>query len=79
MWKLVSGEQYRQMLAPHIGEAGAAGIGGMYGSILSGEAPPPPPPDPALVRAGSTALADWAASQSWPYLSDARPAAEASR
>jgi hypothetical protein len=51
----------------------------MYGSILSGEAPPPPPPDPALVRAGSTALADWAASQSWPYLSDARPAAEASR
>jgi uncharacterized protein YbjT (DUF2867 family) len=78
-WKLISSEEYRQMLAPHIGEAGAAGIAGMYGSILSGEAPPPPPPDPALVRAGSTTLADWAAGQSWPYLSDARPAPQASR
>ena len=77
-WKLISGEEYRQMLAPYVGEAGAAGIGGMYGSILTGEAPPPPPPDPALVRAGSTTLADWAATQSWPYLSDARPASQAS-
>jgi uncharacterized protein YbjT (DUF2867 family) len=78
-WKLISGEEYRQMLAPHIGEAGAAGISGMYGSMLSGEAPPPPPPDPALVRTGSTTLAAWAATQRWPYLSGERPAGAASR
>lgn len=68
-WKLIPAEEYRQMLAPHIGEAGAAGIAGMYGSLLSGEAPPPSPPDPALVRLGTTTVADWAATQPWPYLS----------
>jgi hypothetical protein len=67
---MVPAEEYRRMLTPHLGEAGAAGIAGMYGALLSGDVPPPPPPDPALVRVGATALADWAATGPWPYLSD---------
>lgn len=66
-WRTISGEEYTQMLAPHMGEEAAGGIGALYASILSGEAPPPPPLDPAITRAGATTVRAWAAAQPWPY------------
>ena len=66
-WQTISAEAYRAMLAPHLGEAAAAGISGIYAAVLSGDAPPPAAPDPAVTRVGATTLTAWAASQPWPH------------
>ncbi|MFC7545788.1 NmrA family NAD(P)-binding protein [Plantactinospora sp. GCM10030261] len=64
-WETISGEEYRKMLVPHLGDEAAAGIGAMYGAILSGQAPPPPVPDQAVLRTGTTTVARWAAGKAW--------------
>ena len=69
-WRTISGDEYRAMLAPHVGEEAASGIGALYDSVLSGQAPPPPPLDPSIVRTGATSLQSWARAQSWPYSVD---------
>ena len=57
-WQTISPSEYARMLAPHLGEAAAAGIAAAYEH-------PAPPPDPALVVAGPTTVRAWAAGQDW--------------
>jgi hypothetical protein len=66
-WETIPADRYRKMLAPHLGDEAAAGLGALYEAALSGQAPPPPAPDPATLRIGTTALADWAKRSAWPY------------
>jgi uncharacterized protein YbjT (DUF2867 family) len=66
-WRTIPAAEYRDMLAPHIGTDGAAGIAGLYEAVLAGQVPPPAPLPPEVVRTGATTLETWAATQSWPY------------
>ncbi|HYY09694.1 MAG TPA: hypothetical protein VE781_02085, partial [Kineosporiaceae bacterium] len=66
-WSTIAADQYRDMLAPHIGAEPAAGIAGLYDAVLSGQAPPPAPLPSEVVRTGTTTLEAWAARQPWPY------------
>lgn len=54
-WQTISPDVYRDMLAPHLGDAAAEGIAAAYA------ADPPPPPDAATVRVGATTPEAWAA------------------
>ncbi len=69
-WRSIDGGRYREMLAPHVGEEAAAGLGALYDGVLSGQAPPPAPIDPAVLVRGRTSLAEWAAASPWPYAAD---------
>jgi uncharacterized protein YbjT (DUF2867 family) len=57
-WRTITPAEYARMLAPHLGEAAAAGIAAAYEQ-------PAPPPDPALVVPGPTTVRAWAAGQDW--------------
>jgi uncharacterized protein YbjT (DUF2867 family) len=57
-WHTIEPQVYARMLAPHLGEATAAGIAAAYNN-------PAPPPDPMLVVRGSTTVRAWAARQEW--------------
>jgi uncharacterized protein YbjT (DUF2867 family) len=57
-WRTIDPDEYDRMLAPHLGEAAAAGVASAYRH-------PSPPPDPALVVRGSTTVRAWAARQDW--------------
>lgn len=70
-WETISGARYRLMLAPHVGDEGAAGLGAIYDAVLTGQAPPPAAPDPSTVRTGRTTLSAWAARSPWPYTATA--------
>lgn len=54
-YRAIDPAEYRELLAPHLGEHAAAGVAGMY----AGE-PGPPPADEVLVAAPGT-VAAWAA------------------
>jgi hypothetical protein len=66
-WETISGGRYRELLAPHLGDEAAAGLGAIYDAVLTGQAPPPPAPDPSTVLVGTTTLAEWAERSPWPY------------
>jgi uncharacterized protein YbjT (DUF2867 family) len=57
-WQTIEPQDYARMLAPHLGQAAAAGIAAAYNN-------PAPPPDPALIVRGSTTVRAWAAQQNW--------------
>lgn len=55
-WRRITPAGYARILAPHLGEATAAGIAAVHEH-------PAPPPDPALVVPGPTTVRAWAAGQ----------------
>ncbi|BEL02624.1 NmrA family NAD(P)-binding protein [Actinoplanes sichuanensis] len=57
-WQTIDPAEYAGMLAPHLGEATAAGIASVYTS-------PAPAPDPATLTHGETTAAAWAAEQTF--------------
>ncbi|EEP70483.1 conserved hypothetical protein [Micromonospora sp. ATCC 39149] len=57
-WQSIEPHDYARMLAPHLGQATAAGIAAAYLN-------PTPPPDPTLIVRGSTTVRAWAAQQNW--------------
>ncbi len=66
-WQTITGDRYRDMVAPHLGDEAASGLGALYDAVLTGQAPPPPAPDPSTLVTGATTLADWAKQSPWPY------------
>jgi uncharacterized protein YbjT (DUF2867 family) len=66
-WQTITGDRYRDMVAPHLGDEAASGLGALYDAVLTGKAPPPPAPDPSTLVTGATTLADWAKQSPWPY------------
>jgi uncharacterized protein YbjT (DUF2867 family) len=57
-WHTIEPEDYARMLAPHLGQATAAGIAAAYVN-------PAPPPNPTLIVHGTTTVRAWAARQAW--------------
>jgi uncharacterized protein YbjT (DUF2867 family) len=57
-WHTIEPQDYARMLAPHLGQATAAGIAAAYVN-------PAPPPNPTLVVRGTTTVRAWAARQTW--------------
>ena len=57
-WQTIQPHEYARMLAPHLGQATAAGIAAAYQNPAS-------PPDPTLIVRGPTTVRAWAAHQIW--------------
>jgi uncharacterized protein YbjT (DUF2867 family) len=70
-WRTVQPAAYGDLLRPHLGDAIADAIAGLYAAQAQA---PPPAPDPALLRVARTDLGSWARERAWDETGTLTPA-----